>query len=857
MYLRLPLIFLLFFLLNGRNGFARIVAPADSVTAAIAPEYDRVSNWHRFWLGENNRKLWALPVKMRVLNLGTEKGGLTVAKLGGGMQTRSLRLKDASGREWVLRTVQKYPARALPENLRPTIAKDILQDQVSTANPFGALVVPALAEALGLPHANPELVYVGDDPGLGQYRKDFANAVYLFEEREPADADDTDNTEKVQKKAEDDNDVSIDQRLVLRARLLDMLVGDWDRHEDNWRWEKKKTKNGDRYSPVPRDRDKVFYKTSGVFPWILSHQWLKSNLQPYSDDVRDIAGWNYNARFFDRYFLTEPDRKDWEKEIRLVQKTITPELAEKALKQMPDTAWKISGPALLDVFIARLANLRKIALGYYDFLAVTADIPLSEKREFVDVAYLDKGAVRVRINNRKKDGTQGRLLYSRTFLPAETKEIRIYGLAGEDVYTVSGEARSALKVRLIGGRDKDVFKVDSDFRNAGRLFVYDREHGGDELPPSSDARIRLSQDSLVNAFNSRSFRYNRFGPMAMLNYNIDQGIQARVGLIMERQGFRKDPYAVKHELWANYSTGRNSWIFTYEGRWKKAIGQNDLSVSLNSLGPNNLTNFFGIGNETEFLRHDAGGINLYRNRLDYLTGDIRLHRDIGRNMRANLGIGTEFYTSSIGENNDRYLRSYNLLHPEEKVFDDKFYAGIVGGLKYDTRNSESAPSRGFYWNTTFTARRRLNGEGTGYGRISTEFNFYIRVPDSTFVIANRIGGGTVTGDPAFFQMMQLGGVNNLRGFHTNRFTGKTMVYHNLDLRLKLFDFTSYLFPGTVGLLGFHDTGRVWVPGQSSSRWHHGYGGGIYVSPADLILIQAAVGFSKEGSLPYISIGFGF
>src|SRR5690606_25986612 len=86
----------------------------DSMTTAIAPEYDAVGLVHRYWLGDSYRKLYNTPVTMRVMDLSVEKGGLDVVKLGGGMQTQSLRLVDATGREWVLRSIQKYPERSLP-----------------------------------------------------------------------------------------------------------------------------------------------------------------------------------------------------------------------------------------------------------------------------------------------------------------------------------------------------------------------------------------------------------------------------------------------------------------------------------------------------------------------------------------------------------------------------------------------------------------------------------------------------------------------------------------------------------------------------------------------------------------------
>jgi outer membrane protein assembly factor BamA len=165
---------------------------------------------------------------------------------------------------------------------------------------------------------------------------------------------------------------------------------------------------------------------------------------------------------------------------------------------------------------------------------------------------------------------------------------------------------------------------------------------------------------------------------------------------------------------------------------------------------------------------------------------------------------------------------------------------------------------GVYWNTQLKAMRQLDADENNYGKVTSEFTFYVPlIRDTSFVMVNRLGGGTTLGDAAFFQQMQLGGIENLRGFHTNRFTGKTMIYHNLEVRAKLLDFTSYIVPGTIGIIGFNDIGRVWVPGEHSNQWHHGYGGGIYIVPAELILIQGVVGFSKEGKQPHISIGFKF
>lgn len=834
----------------------------DSITIAVAPEYNKVSAFHRFWLGESYRKIWATPVKMRIIDLQKEKGGLTIVKLGGGMQTRSLRLVDPTGKEWALRTVQKYPERGLAENLRATIAKDIAQDQVSTNHPFAALVVPDLAGALGLGHAKPEIVYVGDDPGLKEYRKDFANAVYLIEERSPFE-EKTDNTEKAQKKIQKNNDTKADQRLTLRARLLDFVLGDWDRHEDNWRWIPKPDGNEIIYEPVPRDRDKVFYKTSGVFPWVLNHQWLKSHLQPYSDNIRDVNHWNFNERYFDRYFLNELTAQDWQEEVKYVQTKLTDKLVYGAFSRMPDTVFKLSGPELIRCFTSRRDKLDTLAMQYYKFLSINVDVPASDKKESFKVKNLENGDVEVIIHNINKEGKEGRLVYKRTFTQGITKEIRLFGIGGEDRFIVDGPSSSHIRVRLIGSDAANQYQVAADVKN--KPFIYDEPAEGNQFPDKSQAKFRLSNDSLVNRFDKNSFLYDRSGVLVNGGYNIDEGVQLGLGYVIEKQGFRKTPYARKHEFWANYNTGRRSFVLDYVSDFKKAIGNNDLTIHANLLGPNNLSNFFGLGNNTERTHHDfeaegidrEDGISYYRNRYNYLNADIKLGREITKHLKVDAGVLVSYYTSSAAANEERFFNDYNAANPDQQIFSNKLYGGLTAGLIYDTRDNVSIPKKGVYWKTSVVAQHRLDKTTDSYGALTTEFRFYINPAKSGLVIANRLGGGTTIGDPTFFQRMQLGGAKSLRGFNSKRFTGTSMLYNNLDLRLKLFNFTSYLVPGTVGMIGFTDIGRVWEKGEHSNKWHQGYGGGLYVMPGEVILLQASVGVSKEASMLYLSIGFNF
>jgi hypothetical protein len=845
-------------LVSATHAYAQADVLPDSITVAIAPEYDEVSKSHRKWFGQNYRSLWATPVKMSVFRLNQERGGMTILKKGGGQQTKSLRLQDAEGNEWVLRTIQKDPEMALPENLRATVAKTIVQDQISASHPFGALVVPPLAEALDVPHANPEVVYLPDDPALGEFRQEFANQVYLYEEREPLKAGDTDNTEKVLENLEQDNDNRVNQRLVLRARLLDIVTGDWDRHEDQWRWVEKKDEVGDYYLPVPRDRDQIFFTNQGIIPRIGSRKWIMPKFQGFDAEIRDIRGFNHNARYFDRLFLTELDEKDWREEVAYVQQALTDDVIDRALRRMPSPVYAQSGKELGRRMIARRNDLEKDALSYYRFLAEEVDVPASDKGEHFEVKYEDGGGVAVAIYDLDKDNSRSRLLYQRKFVPGITKEVRLYGRDGEDVFAVEGSHSSPIKLRLIGGGEADSFTVDKAFSNRGKLYIYDRDDKENTFPKPALARLKTSKDTTVNNFNPQSFKYDVLMPQATVGFNLDDGVLLGIGFVYTKQGFRKEPFAARHKLMLGHALATNASFFSYAGYFTDAIGKNSLSIDVDGRAPNNTSNFFGIGNETEFVEVGSKPIRYYRTRYDFITSQVKLHRSIGKYFNVNAGVAAQYYNNDAADNAGRFINTFNEQNPDENVFSRQLAAGLVAGFELDTRNDALVPTKGVYWSTSLTGMRQLKDEKTSFGQAVSAFSFYLNpTGSSNFVVANRIGGGTTVGDPSFYQLLYLGGNNGLRGFRNFRFAGERMLYHNLELRLRLFDFTSYLLPGSLGLIGFNDVGRVWTEGEDSDRWHDGFGGGLYLIPAKLILLQGVVGFSEEDILPYVSVGFRF
>lgn len=806
-------------------------------------------------IGKNYRDEWGESVKAPVLDLGKEPGGLKPVKRGGGHQTKSLRLEDGKGNEWVLRGIEKTVTdAALPPDLRGTFVKDIVQDGVSASYPYAALSIPILAEAAGVPHANPKLVFVPDDPQFGRYRVDFANALCLLEKRVPGGFRKTINTQELADKLKDDNDNRVDQPLFLKARLLDMFIMDFDRHEDQWRWGVDDEGKGNRYVALPRDRDQAFFINQGFLPWIASQPWVTPQVQGFRSKARNIRIYNFNARNLDRAYLNELNEMDWQKETDAMLAAMTDDVIEKALAQQPAEIKKYSYNSI----ISKLKERRKYYGGemmeYYRFISKIVNITGSDKKEFFDVYREADGPVTVIVYKITKEGEATTKMYERKFDPSITKELRLYGMGSDDLFNIHGPG-NRIKIRIIGGKGEDDFKNSS---GGGKSIAYDLDNGKNKF--TGNFTLKLSDKPEVNSFERAYYKYNLWIPLLSFAYNRDDGLYTGVSLKHIAHGFRKLPYAYSQQLMINYSLATNAFNFRYNGEFIKAIGAMDFLLNADIKAPNNVSNFFGLGNETRsFIDTKPGKIEYYRTR--YTQGDLAmLLRKAGKSVSFSFGPAYQFYSLDTTDNDGRIIKN-----PAESglaissVAQKKSWLGGQLNIGIDTRNSVALPTRGLHWQTSLKVLNGLKNTGGRFTQLKSDMALYMSFSrNPKLVLATRFGGGVNFGNNfEFFQAQYLGGTTNMRGFRKYRFAGKSMAYNNTELRIKVADFRTYLFPGSFGLLFFHDIGRVWVENDNSDKWHSGYGGGIWISPMRRAVIAISIGKSDEETLPVVSFGFQF
>ena len=214
----------------------------DSVRVAASTLYEG-NGLKKVMQGENYRKAWATPIKVPVVYLDTLYGGMKIVKEGGGKQTHSLRLQAPNGMLYTLRGIEKDPDALVPEFARTFGIENIVTDGISAQHPYGALLAASLAGVAGILHTHPRIVFVPKQDLLGEYNEKFGNRLFLLEYETESKANWTHlkevseivDTEDLQElKMEIGQRIRIDKRALVRVRLFDLLIGDWDRHAKQW-----------------------------------------------------------------------------------------------------------------------------------------------------------------------------------------------------------------------------------------------------------------------------------------------------------------------------------------------------------------------------------------------------------------------------------------------------------------------------------------------------------------------------------------------------------------------------------------------------------------------------------------------
>lgn len=794
-------------------------AQRDTVVAA-GPQY-RSSALKRLANGDEYRAEWTTPVRVPVLDPDRFAGGLRILQAGGGFATESLRMLGRDGRQYVFRSVDKTAGRGLPPDLQDSFVEWIVQDLTSAKHPGGAHLLPPLLDAVGVLHATPTLYVMPDHPFLGEHRETFAGRLGQVEER-PEDAEDAEDgvtrvfanadrvvgTERLFERLEEDPGERVASRELLAARLVDLVAGDWDRHPDQWRWAG--FEQGDRWTwrPIPRDRDNAFSDYEGLFPG--TARAFAPNLTRYGPRWRDLRGYFHLPTPVDRRLLTDLDRAAWDSVTASVQARVTDEAIASAVRQMPAEWQPLGADELAAALRARRDRLEHASTALYLRLAGDVDVRGTDEDDRAEVTRNADGTVVVALF--EEDGRAP--YFRRRFVPAETREVRVYLHGGDDRAVIRGQARTSIQVRLIGGGGDDVLADSSRGGRAGMSVLHD-DRGDNELIPGREGRVDTREwepTPVRGLFGNQppaqdwGADFNPVTPWGAWVSNVGPVIGG--GPVWTRYGFRRQPYARQVGVRALYAPLEDGIGIEGHADFVRTGRPSGLRFSAGAR-TFDVVRFHGLGNDSPGENGEE-----YEVTSDELRADALWY---GRTGRAAYRFGPRVRLL------DPNAPAFGAVPLPPRGADGWTQAGALADVRVDGRDTLPVTRSG--WWVGAGAEGFASDLGGPFGAVRGEARTYVSLGGGP-VLALRAGGEVVRGDFPFAQAAFLGGPGSLRGYPFQRFAGDAAAFGSAELRQPLGQ-VRLLVRGRVGVFALADAGRVWLDGESPGDWHTNYGGGLW------------------------------
>jgi hypothetical protein len=837
----------------------------DSATT-VAGQHYAAEGFKRTLLGAGWRDVWGTPVLVPTFRVSTFAGGLEVLERGGGYQSMTLHLKEASGwKEYRFRSVNKFPVMTLPKALRETAAGRIIQDQVSALFPGAPEMVPPLLGAIEAIHLDPTMVRLADDPRLGVYRDTMAGMLGTVEIKPAAAPNDEPGYAGSRKIADSDDFFKdlrssrkhrFDEHEFLAIRLIDLLINDGDRTPDNSDFARIGDSTEYRWRMLAKDRDWAFMNATGLVNRLIVHSFYPKTVAFTA--TYDLKGLTYSTHFHDRRLLQRLTREDFAAVARRVQAAVTDDVIDQAIAQLP-AAWRqqTGAPARLrSVLRARRDALPSVAMAFYGQLATHVDVYGTEDDERAEVVRHPDGRVTVTIEGDdaarteagSPEGSQnGEAVpapsppyYQRTFIPVETKEVRVYLLGGNDKAAVRGDASDAIAVRVIGGYDDDVL---ADSAGGGATHLYDSD-GENELITASGTHVNVRpyrEPAIAHGMRVWSSWKPDWGGDGgwgpAFAHKAGAGLIVGVSRSARSYGFRRLPHLwqVKGTALLGTMNGRFALHGDADYRRENSPVAFTVAARASQLDP---FRFYGYGNATPSVSRDVSLVNqtvlsfepsvvLHLGWRERETTKTEAFREEPTAPRLRPVVGRLQAGPIVSWIDPEHVRNSPLARSEQPGTSAFGHVGFQTSLELDQTDEDAVPMRGWRLRAEAKGFPPLWNLPESFATTRADASVYVPLIPNRAHLAVRGGATMVSGLFPAQYAATIGGWRTLRGYSWERFSGDAAVDGSTELRVPV-GTVNLLVRWNAGIFGLADAGRVWMSGESEGRWHTSFGGGVWL-----------------------------
>ena len=831
--------------------------PQNSEASVYDSVMTKKNKFYEFLWGKHYRDYYSRKINVRNLALDTLFGGVKTDRAGGGHQTKSLRLETKNGEEYVIRALKKSGVRFLQavafknqyviDDFSGSYTDKFLLDFYTTSHPYTPLVIGGMSDKLGIRHTTPQLFYIPKQKTLKNFNDNFGDEMYYLEDR-PMETDDNPNkvlgTDEVILNIAKDEKYKIDEKAWIKARLFDMLIGDWDRHHDQWKFEEKKENGSVIYSPIPKDRDQAFAKYDGFITGILMEFPELKHMQTFDSEIESVKWFNREPYPLDLVFAKNSVQKDWVTEAEFIQNNLSEKDIREAFENLPKEVQDQVSENLIQKLLIRKKDLQKYASQYFRTLQEKVILTGTDKKDKFVITRLPNNETEIRIYRLKKSGEE--LASSKIYSGEITREILLYGLDDDDEFVVEGQQKSSIRIVLLGGLDYDKYVVS----NGKKVKIYDYKSKKNNFDNRGNARLFLTDDYDVNQYNYRNPKYNVFTTYLNFGFNPDDALAVGFNADYTVNDFIKNPYSQKHHFLANYFTGTEGYELAYQGLFPALTGGWFYGLDTRVTSSHYIRNFYGIGNRSVNPKDESGErFNNVRAREFAFSPSINWNKNA-----ATFSAKLNYEILKIAKTDNRYISLPGVV--DDDVFSSKQFGGADVSFIYENYDNRANPKQGMKFDIRTVYNINLKDTDRQYASLETGLGFLHYLTNNKKLVWSSYAKAKwlLGNDYEFYQMATLGGNTDLRGFSFNRFYGKHSFYQTSDLRYEIGKIKNSILPLTYGVFGGIDVGRVWIPNEHSKKWHNSYGGGFWLNAVDAISVNMSYFNSSDGGRLVVGVG---
>lgn len=858
--------------------FANTNLASKKASIYTEQEVTKSTLFTKIW-GERYRNYFGTKVLAPAVSLDTLYGGLTSIRRGGGHQSKSLRLKDKKGSEYVMRALRKNAVQYLQAvvfkdqyvegQLDNTLTEELLMDVFTGSHPYAPFTIDKLAEAIDIYHTKPVLYFVPKQQSLGEFNEDYGDELYMIEERTDDGHGDKKNfgfsdelisTDDLRKNLAKDKKYSVDEETYIRARLFDMLIGDWDRHQDQWRWATFKDGKKVIYKPVPRDRDQAFsiFGDGLLLHFLTNALPALKGMRSYDEELKNPKWFSYSAYPLDMALINQSTKNVWDAQVARIQSQITDNVIDEAFKKFPKEVQDETINEIKRKLQGRRKNLQKISDRYFNYINEFQVIVGTNNDDWFDIERFKNGDTKITVYS-IKDGKKGAIIHQKTYHQDRTKEIWLYGLDDDDTFYSKGEnGNKSIKIKIIGGLNNDVY----DLQTTKNIKIFDQKSSKNTFKTTT-VRKKLTDDYSINTYDFTKLKNNAFLVSPSFGYNPDDGIKVGVKNTILTNGLVRNPFTKRHIISGHYYFATQGYELNYEGEFANVFNKWNVGIDVLFTSPNFARNFFGFGNNAPNpeAKKEEENRDFNRVRIEQLkAGTFMKWRGY---LGAEIKIGAQFQRFEVERTVGRFLETQ--FAASNRLFSDQSFMNVEASYHFSHADNNAFTTLGMAFETKNGFTSNLNENRHFFYNITSLAMTHKITSNGRLVLASKVKGHFIFGkDFEFYQAATLGANEGLRGYRNERFHGKNAFYHSTDLRFTMRKLTTGLLPLNIGVYGGFDYGMVWgtptmltVLPNYNLRPNTSAGGGVFFNAADLLVGSIGLFSSKDGARFNFSVGFDF